>query len=286
VPSIVVEVRCFSWLGRSLEVDAERLGADPLGAATRFRLSISTTVLAEDALDAVARARAGRAAPASLDGVPVTSLELVGLMARLGLRHHVDPVTGLIDESVPPGTTKDWAEGDIALEVELRGPLDAKLPAPAYPAREGDVSFEQALSAARAERPFPLVLSGVREGQGGWFIPCRQIGSVGVVVDKRDGSTCWLPSAPAFEIEDWLWAYERGFRQGSAFVVTALDDVERAVEALIDLELVRDRWWTRRSLAQLPLSFDGALPNLRRLRCPPTPLPFHWCFAQGAGSRR
>ena len=119
-----------------------------------------------------------------------------------------------------------------------------------------------------------LVEDEVLESATRWFFPVRQVGCFGIVVGKHDGSVYLLGST--WSVDDWLWAYDRGLRDGAPFVVTAVHDLVQAVEALVAIRVANDRWWTRRALENVPASFEALpwLPELRRL----DPAPFAWQF--------
>jgi hypothetical protein len=136
------------------------------------------------------------------------------------------------------------------------------------------ISFDAARVKAAAVG-YRLKEDGVLETATRWFFPVWQIGCFGVVVSKHDGSVYELGSA--WSVDDWLWAYDRGLRDGSPFVVTAVRDLKEAVEALLEIRVANDRWWTRRALQNLPTSFETlpSLPQLRRL----DPAPFTWHFS-------
>jgi hypothetical protein len=143
------------------------------------------------------------------------------------------------------------------------------------------LSAEEARAVASAIG-YPIVDDQVRESRDWWFFPVLQIGCKGVVVNKADGQP--FVTGSAYSVDDWLWAYDRGLRDHASFVVTAVDDVTLAAEALVSIGVTRDKWWTRRSLASLPVAYNVIpwLPKLRAL----DPAPFVWHFVNDGRRNR
>jgi hypothetical protein len=205
VQADVIERRSLAWAGMTAEVDAVRVGSDPLAPSAEFLISIWTNAVTPDAIDALAMA------PASLDGVRAASLDL-----------------------------ERREEGVIHFRAHLAETLPALLLTPAHPARSGDISFSDALRIARTVG-YPVVLSGVTEAERYWYFPWRQIGSIGGVVEKAAGRLTVFGSA--WPVDDWIWAYEHGLLEHDYldFVVDEVLDLPAAVDVIRALRVVRNR---------------------------------------------
>jgi hypothetical protein len=98
-----------------------------------------------------------------------------------------------------------------------------------------------------------------------FFFPVGFIGSMGVVVNRADGRLTVLGSAG--NLDDWLWAYERGFLAPKVTLrITWIGDFKQAVEIVRQCvqgapPRTRDpfpgRAWARAALATLPAEFPG-----------------------------
>jgi len=205
----VVELRRFSWLGvEDEQAIASRRGGEPLAATHSFMVKVGTTMLAPDPIDAVVRARAGRNEPATLDGIAVTRLEVFGVEASLYLAHHIDEVTGLPNPNVPPGETREVGWGHLTLLIELATPIGSPfVPNQAFPHRQGEISFDEALTIAR-RLGRPVKVGETEETESRWFFRWMMIGSVGGVVEKVGGRLTSFGSGEPWET--WVKRYEEG----------------------------------------------------------------------------
>ena len=66
-----------------------------------------------------------------------------------------------------------------------------------------------------------------------------QVGSCGVLVDRRTGEVHSLGSA--FNVEYWLKAYQRGLYKPLSILVTKVFDLGRAAESLLRLQLTETK---------------------------------------------
>ena len=87
------------------------------------------------------------------------------------------------------------------------------------------LTLEQALTLVRNTNPdVDVDESRVTDRGAYWHFPVATIGSLGVLVDKNDGTT--TPMSSVFKLETWLAAYEAGFRSETCrLVVTEIVDV-------------------------------------------------------------
>jgi hypothetical protein len=215
LPGTVIEVRQFTWLGAEADVDVACDFAEPLAARTPCWIDVPTQMLAPDAIDAVDRARNGIEAAATLGGVTVVRITLERLEAWFTTRSRVDEVTGLVNPEIPEGVIRQSATGTLGLSVDLREPLRPSFePYGRHPAVAGEIKFDEALARARGMHPYPIVLSQIRETARWWFFPWRQIGSHGVILERRGGRLMELGTGYGLDVDELLRAYDLGLVEG------------------------------------------------------------------------
>jgi hypothetical protein len=243
----VVERRRFRWLTVDERLPMQSLLGEPLAGSDRFRVTLSTDLLAERPFDALAIARAGLASEAWVDDIAVAELQVAGF-------HATTNPHGIGATCVRPGLE----HGQLDLWCILATRL---LDAPRGPSVAGEITLEAALWKAQA-CGFCVVVNEVVDRGRHWFFPVMQIGTVGIVVEKSNGHATAIGSGLDRELS--FWAYDRGLLDPtrSCLVVEEVLDLERTLDVIRAMRR-SVRYETRRDvadrLAMLPARFPHTL---------------------------
>jgi len=228
-----------------------------------------------------------------LRGEPLDFDAFVGLAARPSpgpkptLRNSVEgpDAVALLFDSIDDVTglsyRKSWFFGfqgdliasltEVTMQLPVRAPDPVRpdeLTADAIRAAEANsgrptntISFDEALTRASAICD-AVVLDRIRDSERYWVFRVRQIGCLGIVVDKKSGLATALGSQ--WDLDTWLWGYDRGLvtakDEGVHFdlTVTKVIDYERAVALLKKLRISPPEG-RRAALQRLPRTFERAV---------------------------
>lgn len=228
-----------------------------------------------------------------LRGEPLDFDAFVGLAARSSpgpkptLRSSVEGPNAVallfdsIDDVTGHSFRKSWFFGfqgdliasltEVTMQLPVRAPdpvrsdeltADAIRAAEAKSGRPTDmISFDEALTRARAISD-AVVLDRIRDGERYWVFRVRQVGCLGIVVDKKSGVATALGSL--WDLDTWLWGYDRGLVTATVervhfdLTVTKVIDYERAVALLKKLRISPPEG-RRAALQRLPRTFEGAV---------------------------
>jgi hypothetical protein len=226
-------------------------------------------------------------------GEPLDFDAFVGLAARLSpgpkptLRSSVEGpgsvalLFDFIDDVTGLSYRKSWFfgfQGDLiaslteaTMQLPVRAPdpvrpdeltADAIRAAEAHKGRPANtISFDEALARARAIHD-AVVLDRIGDREGYWVFRVREIGCLGIVVDKKSGLAKALGSQ--WDLDTWLWGYDKGLVTAAAegvhfdLTVTKVIDYERAVALLKKLRITPPEG-RRAALQRLPHTFERAV---------------------------
>jgi hypothetical protein len=141
-------------------------------------------------------------------------------------------------------------DSGFRLDVDLTGPLALIefIPHQVFPARSGDVSYDDAL--ARATAMYPVNAAEISESADYWVFPVFQVGCCGVLVEKASGRSVEFGSYTG--LDAWIWGYEQGLldEQPRDLVVISVRDAAVALRAL-------KQFVARPTIDVLPVTFVG-----------------------------
>ena len=163
----------------------------------------------------------------------------------------VDGLSEIVQRSPLPAQRPDPVRADELSAEQIRA-TEAKAGR-----KEGERSFDEALASAQALQA-DVLLERISVAAKYWVFRTKQLGCLGIVVDKQSGAATKLGAT--WDLETWLWGYEQGLVTGGSvdLTVTKVVDYEKAVALLKKLR-VSPPEGRRAALQRLPRTFAAAV---------------------------
>jgi hypothetical protein len=257
---VELAMKVVAWLGQAPQPD------DPRAWFTsEFTFDSRGEVVSFDVL--AARVRKGALAAqmslvSSVEGHDAVALlfESIDEAAKLSTRRAlffgfdgdaIASLAELVQKSALPAQRPDPVRSDELTAEQLRA-TEAKVGR-----REGELTFAEALARAQSVQA-DVLLDRISVAEKYWVFRVRQLGCLGIVVDKKSGHATKLGAT--WDLETWLWGYDQGLvSDGSVdLTVTRVVDYEKAVALLKKLR-VSPPEGRRAALQRLPHTFAAAV---------------------------